>query len=149
MPQPLSDRPVPDFLPPAKDPRLPGYGYLEIADDTVSGYAEIWRIVRSPLEFQTRAAASGAYGSVYPWATIKYWEHMEHKAQDDDPARACVTGESRYLIERENRTVAVEGELSFTSDLENFYYTYTRRALENGKLIKEKIWKEAVPRDFQ
>jgi hypothetical protein len=43
----------------------------------------------------------------------------------------------------------VEGDLSFTSDRENFYYTYTRRALENGKLIREKTWKETIPRDHQ
>jgi hypothetical protein len=40
----------------------------------------------------------------------------------------------------------LEGTLSFTSDGKNFYYTYTRRVLENGKLIREKTWKETIPR---
>jgi len=146
---PQSDRPRPDFLPPAEDPELPGYGYLEIGDETVSGYAETRSIERSPLAFKTRIVSSGAYGSVYPWATIKYWEHMEHEAQDNDPSRASVTGKSRYTIELDNRTVTVEGDLSVTSDLKNFYYTYIRRALENGKLIKEKTWKETIARDHQ
>jgi len=146
---PQSDRARPDFLPPAKDPKLPGYGYLKVDDETSSGYAETRSIERSPLAFQTRIVASGTEGSVYPWATIKYWEEIVHKAQDNDPARASVTGKSRYTIKLDNRTVTVEGDLSLTSDRENFYYTYTRRALENGKLIKEKTWKETILRDHQ
>ncbi len=146
---PRSERPAPDFLPPAKDPELPGYSYLSIGDDSVSGYAETRTIERNPLVFETRVVSSGASGSVYPWATIKYWEHMEHKARDSEPARAGVTGQSRYTIELGDRTVTVEGELSLTSDRKNFFYTYTRRALENGKLVREKTWKETIPRDHQ
>jgi predicted acyl esterase len=145
MPRP--NRARPDFLPPAKDPELPGYGYLKIGDETTSGYAETRSIERSPLAFQTRIVSSGTSGSLYPWVTIKYWENMVHEAQDKDPARASVTGKTRYTVELNDRTLIVEGDLSFTSDLKNFYYTYTRRALENGKLIKEKTWKETIPRD--
>ncbi|MBW1902495.1 MAG: CocE/NonD family hydrolase [Deltaproteobacteria bacterium] len=146
---PQSDRARPSFSPPAKDPELPGYGYLKVGDETTSGYAEIRSIERSPLAYQTRIAASGMEGSIYPWATIKYWEEIVHKAQDNDPARASVTGKTRYTIELDNRTVTVEGILSLTSDRKNFYYSYTRRALENEKLIKEKTWDETIPRDHQ
>jgi predicted acyl esterase len=144
---PQSDGAQPDFLPPAEDPELPGYGYLKVGDESTSGYAETRSIERSPLLFQTRIVASGTSGSVYPWATIKYWEEIVHKAKDNNPAIASVTGKTRYVIELKNRTVTVEGNLSFTSDRENFYYTYTRRVLENGKLIKEKSWEETIPRD--
>ena len=144
---PESDRIKPEFLPPAKDPVLPGYSYLKIDDESVSGYAETRSIERSPLASQTRITASGASGSVYPWTTIKYWEDIVHEAQDNDPASASVTGKTRYTIELDDRTLTVEGDLSFSSDRENFYYTYTRRVLENGKLIKEKTWKETIPRD--
>lgn len=144
---PQSDRTGPDFLPPAKDPELPGYAYLKLGDETDSGYAETKSIERSPLASQTRIVASGMSGSVYPWAIIKYWENMVHEAQDNNPARASVTGQTRYTVELDDRTLTVEGDLSFTSDRENFYYTYTRRALENGKLIREKNWKETIPRD--
>jgi predicted acyl esterase len=144
---PRSDRARPDFLPPAEDPELPGYGYVKVGDESISGYAETRSIERSPLTSKTRIVASGAYGSFYPWATIKYWEEMVHEAQDNNPGRASVTGKSRYTVELEDRTVTVEGDLSFTSDRENFYYAYTKRVLENGKLIREKTWKETIPRD--
>lgn len=146
---PPSDRPRPDFLPPTKDPELPGYGYLKVGDETNSGSSKTWDIVRSPNDSQTRIIVSSAGGLVYPWGTISHWNEIVHKAQDDDPARAGVSGKRRYTIKLGRRTVIVEGDLSVTSDGENFYYTYTRRALEDGKLIKEKTWKETIPRDFQ
>ena len=144
---PYSDWAKPEFLPPAKNPELPGYTSLKIGDETTSGYAETRSIERSPLAFQIRIVSSGTSGSVYPWATIKYWEDMVHEAQDNDPARASVTGKTRYTVELDDRTLIVEGDLSFTSDRENFYYAYTKRVLENGKLIREKTWKKTIPRD--
>jgi hypothetical protein len=144
---PQSERAEPEFLPPAKNPELPGYASIKIGDETTSGYAETRSIERSPLAFQTRIVSSGASGSVYPWATIKYWEEMVHEAQDNDPARTSVTGKTCYTVELDDRTVTVEGDLLFSSDRENFYYTYTRRVLEKGKLIREKTWKETIPRD--
>jgi hypothetical protein len=146
---PESDRTGPEFLPPARDPELPGYASLKLGDETDSGYAETKSVERSLLASQTRIEASGTSSSVYPWATIKYWENMVHEAQDNNPAGASVIGQTRYTVELGDRTVTVEGDLSFTSDRENFYYTYTRRALENGKLIREKTWKETIPRDHQ
>lgn len=70
-------------------------------------------------------------------------------AQDNDPARASVIGQTRYSIELDDRMLIFEGDLSFTSDSENFYYTYTRRVLENEKLLREKTWKKTIPRDHQ
>jgi hypothetical protein len=144
---PESSRTGPEFLPPAKDPELPGYGSLQIGDESISGYAETRSIERVPLLSKTRIVASGNSGSVYPWATIKYWEEMVHEAQDDDPARASVTGQTRYSIELDDRKLIFEGDLSFISDCESFYYTYTRRVLENEKLLREKTWKKTIPRD--
>jgi predicted acyl esterase len=146
---PQSDRPRPDFQPPAKDPELPGYASVKVGDETESGYAEFRSVERSLGKSTTRVTASGSYGYVYPWATIKYWENIVHEARDMDPARASVTGTNRYTVELGKRTVTLEGDLSLTSDGEDFYYTYTRRALENGKLIREKTWKETIPRDHQ
>jgi hypothetical protein len=67
--------------------------------------------------------ASGSYGSLYPWATIKYWENIVHEARDMYPARASVTGANRYTVGLGKRTVTLEADLSLTSDGGNFYYT--------------------------
>ena len=60
---------------------------------------------------------------------------------------ASVTGKTRYTVELDGRKLTVEGVLSFTSDLEDFFYTYTRRVLEDGKLVRERTWEETIPRD--
>ena len=85
---PASDRKGPEFLPPAKDPELPGYSIVAFEDESVSDFAETRSIERIPLLSKTRIVSSGASGKVHPGATIKYWEQMVHEAQDDDPARA-------------------------------------------------------------
>jgi predicted acyl esterase len=144
---PESDRAGPDFLPPAENPELPGYSNLEFDDESVSGYAETRSIERIPLGSKTRVLASGMSGSVHVGTPIKYWEEIVHEAQDKDPARASVTGKTRYTVELDDRTLIFEGDLSFTSDCENFFYAYSRRVLENGNLIREKTWEEAIPRD--
>jgi predicted acyl esterase len=144
---PETDRTRPEFLPPATDPELPGYSYLQLGDETDSGYAETKSIERHPLKAETQIVASGISGSVYPWGTMTYWEEMTHKAQDIDPSKACVTGHSRHTLELEGRTLVIETDLTFTSDDKNFTYTYTRRVVENGKRIRERTWKETIPRD--
>ena len=47
------------------------------------------------------------------------------------------------------RTLNWEAELSLRSDLQNFYYTYTRRLFENGTPVREKTWKGMITRDHQ
>jgi hypothetical protein len=49
----------------------------------------------------------------------------------------------------EDRVLLWEAELSFRSDLENFYYEYTRRLSENGEQLREKTWTDTMPRDHQ
>ena len=38
---------------------------------------------------------------------------------------------------------------SLRSDRKNFYYTYTRRLLQDGELVREKTWGEVMERDHQ
>ena len=108
-----------------------------------------WIIERNPIDSQTRIISSGKGGSVYPWGTISYWRTIVQQAQDNEPAKAGVMSNAGYTLEIGDRTVKLEGDLSVTSDRENFYYSFTRRASENGKLVKEKTWKETIPRDHQ
>ena len=48
----------------------------------------------------------------------------------------------------DDRELLFEAVLDFNTDLENFYYVYTRRLFENGELVREKTWDETIPRDF-
>ena len=144
---PKSDRAQPDFQPPAKDPELPSYGELKVDTAATPDIGSVWSVVRKPNDSKTQIIQSGSGGRAYPWGSISYWREVIQTAQDDDPATSGVTGITGYLVDLGDRTVRLEGDLSLSSDAENFYFNYTRRALENGKLVKEKTWSEIIPRD--
>ena len=144
---PPGEWPTPNFLPPEESPGLPGFETLDAGN--VSGYGEISSIDRNPQSRTTSVTATNASGSRYPWGTERFEETIEHRTSDDHPEATSVRGTYRMTVELEDRTLTWESEMSFRSDLENFYYEYTRRLLEDGKLIREKNWDDTIPRDHQ
>jgi uncharacterized protein len=144
---PFEDRPRPRFLPPAEDPKLPGYGTLQ--EETTSGYGEISRIERDVARRSTRVTAVNSGASQYPWGESRFDETIVHEAQDDHPETASVRGEHRIELKLADRTLSFESRITFRSDANSFYYTGTRRLLKDGTLVREKVWEDAIPRDFQ
>jgi putative CocE/NonD family hydrolase len=144
---PEGEWPKPDFLEPEEDPVLPGFETLDAGN--VSGYGEISSIDRNPQTHKTTVTARNAYGNRYPWGTERFEEKIVHETGDDHPEATAVRGEYRTTVELEDRTLVWESRMSFRSDLENFYYSYVRRLLENGELVREKAWEDTIPRDHQ
>jgi hypothetical protein len=144
---PFAPRPRPAFLPPEEAPTQPDFETLDAG--TISGYGEINLIERRVRERATRVVATDGGATRYPWGTERYRETIVHEARDDEPAAAAVRGEHTLTLELADRTLTWEGRLSFKSDLENFHYTYTRRLLIDGALVREKTWNDTIPRDFQ
>jgi hypothetical protein len=144
---PHEDRPKPSFLPPATDPELPGFGTL--AEETTSGYGEISRVERDVAARSTRVVALNSGKTQYPWGTRHTEESITHQAQDDHPEIASVAGEYRTTIALKDRTLVFESSVTFRSDRDNFYYDGVRRLRKDGVLVREKAWKDVIPRDFQ
>lgn len=144
---PHKDCPVPRFLPPGKDPKLPGYKGLTLGEETSSGYAEIENVQRDRRRLTTKVVAATGSGAEYPWGSMKNWEKITHEAQDDRPDVTSVAAESKTTFQLGDRVLILEGIISFRSDKKNFYYNYTRRLWENGRLLREKTWEETIPRD--
>jgi hypothetical protein len=92
--------------------------------------------------------ASIGSGAEYPWGSIKSWEKITHQAQDDHPDATSVADESKTTFQLGERVLTFEGIASFRSDQKYFYYTYTRRLWENGRLLREKTWEDTIPRDY-
>ncbi len=84
----------------------------------------------------------------YPWGKIRYSERIEHKADDRHPEATGVASEVTQTITLPDRALRFEGVLDFHSDLQNFYYTYTRRLLRDGQLVRERKWNETIRRDY-
>ncbi len=144
---PFEQRPVPNFLPPEEAAELAGFESLDAG--MASGYGEISSIDRDPQTGTVTVTATNTGGSRYPWGEERYRETIVHETSDEHPEHTSMRGEHSMVVELEGRTLRWEGTLSFRSDEENFYYTYTRRLTENGALVREKTWNETLPRDYQ
>ncbi|MGB5294571.1 MAG: CocE/NonD family hydrolase [Thermoanaerobaculia bacterium] len=144
---PYEERPVPAFQSPEPDPEISGYESLD--EGTTSGYGEISSVDRNPQTGEARVTATNGGGTRYPWGVERYGETIIHETSDQQPENTSVRGEHWTEVELEDRTLKWESELLFRSDLESFYYTYTRRLFENGELLREKTWRDTIPRDFQ
>jgi len=144
---PYEDRPQPHFLAPAEDPQIEGYRTL--SRGTVSGYSEITTVERNVPNASTRVVANDSGSDAYPWGTIHHADEIVYQASDEHPEVASVTSDMKQTVEVDGRNLVWQGLLDFRSDRENFYYTYTRRLFEDERLVREKTWRETLPRDHQ
>jgi hypothetical protein len=144
---PREERPRPHFLPPEKDPERPGFRTLE--KDTMSGYGEIARIDRDVARRATKVVATNGRGTQYPWGTKQFEETITHEAENDHPEIASVRREYRTTVTLKERTLTWESLVTWRSDRDNFYYNGVRRLTENGKVVRQKVWQDAIPHDFQ
>lgn len=144
VPGPAAAPPAKPFPKPAEDPELPGYESL--AAETVSGFAEIREINRDERTQTTTVLATNSGSDRYPWGTVAYTEAITHELGDNNPAEARVTSTYSTTVALPGRTLTFTGILEFSSDLENYYYRYTRRLEENGRHIREKTWEETIKR---
>jgi hypothetical protein len=145
---PFEQRPAPDFMPPAANPEAPGYSHFDIAG-TSSGYGEISEVSRNPQTAETVIRASTEYGQNLPWGIETYKELIEYRTSDAHPENTSQTGKHSFRVVLDDRDLLWEGDTLLRSDRDNFYYEYVRRLSENGVLLREKTWKETIPRDFQ
>jgi len=143
---PPGTRAGPQFRTPGTDPSYPGYGDYD--SETASGYPEIGIVERNYLDGSARAIAENAGTMTYPWGKIRYTEHIEHKASDAHPEATGVASEVTQTITLPDRVLRFEGVLDFHSDQQNFYYTYRRRLLRDGEVVREKKWEETISRDY-
>jgi predicted acyl esterase len=144
---PYEERPRPSFLPPAEEPQPEGY--RTVSEGTNSGYSEVTSVERDVPNAATRVVARNSTRNEFPWGSIRTDDEIVYRAQDGHPEAASVASEMKRLVKIDGRELEWRGVLDFRSDRDNFYYTYTRRLLEGDRLIREKTWKETIPRDFQ
>jgi hypothetical protein len=128
---------------------LPGYRSIESELASPSGYAEVSTLERNPRRETTKVVLTNGGGSEYPWGSGSYSEVITYEGQDDHPDTPSLSSEYETTFRLEDRLLTWQGILSFKSDQKNFYYTYTRRLLKDGELVREKTWDEVIERDHQ
>ena len=144
---PPADRPVPKFKLPEEGPSLPDYASVDSGN--FSGYAEIKSIQRDEQSGAAFGIAINATSFRYPWGLEHFEERLEHRTSDLNPAETSVIGIYAVAIDLKDRTIRMEQNVVFKSDLKNFHMNFIRRFKVNGETLHEKQWNETFPRDFQ
>jgi hypothetical protein len=91
---------------------------------------------------------SGA-STLYPWGKRTHREQLTYDVEDKHPEINVVRGDSDTTFQLKDRSLLYRGHLEMRSDQKNFYYSYQHELLENGRLIRQKRWQYAIPRDHQ
>lgn len=97
----------------------------------------------------TRVTWQGATDTRYPWGLFHHTEKLTYDIDDAHPADAADVGDSVYVQAAGAHTLTWHGHLTIRSDVNNFYYEYTRTLLRDGRTFISRTWKKTVPRDHQ
>lgn len=133
------------FPPPADDARLPGY--ISLASETLSGFAEINDIIRNERNRTTKVVCTNSGSNQYPWGIMHYTQSITHEVCDDRPAEAKLTSTYTMTLERDNQYLKWTGKLLFYSDENYYYYRYRRFLEDDDRVIRQKDWSEDIPRN--
>ncbi|MFN7271626.1 MAG: CocE/NonD family hydrolase [Gammaproteobacteria bacterium] len=74
---------------------------------------------------------------------------VEFTVDDDDPARSSFVGRASVKSAWQGQQVEWRGTTEVRSDATAFEYRHFRQLMRDGKVVREREWKERVPRDHQ
>jgi len=134
---------VPEFAPPEPSEEradIKGEGFPWPGD---------WKTERDEVNAKTKVSWSGKSAETYPWGKETDLEAITYLADDNHPETSSVQAEAEIALVLKEQTLTWRGHLTLTSDVQNFYYKYTRELLKDGQQIKTKTWQETIPRDHQ
>ncbi|MGB5372038.1 MAG: hypothetical protein WBN18_16535 [Flavobacteriaceae bacterium] len=95
----------------------------------------------------TSVLATNSGSDEYPWGIVDYTESITHSVDDARPAQASVNSVYTITVKLNGRELVWSGELKFSSDVQHFYFDYTRRLQENGESVRERNWTETIDRN--
>jgi hypothetical protein len=144
--------PIAGTLPP------PHFGSVKESDrppvpQSVAPASPAWTLQRSefgrPVVIEFGSKQGWSRPQVWPWGVYSGNTHRVFELRDDHPELASYTGGNDFRVQLPQRELTWHNEWDIRSDVANFYYRFKRELREDGKIIREKEWKETVPRDHQ
>ena len=140
-------RPTPRFLPPAVDPTFAGYEAVE--EGTISSYSEVAEVQRDEGDGSATVVMRNRSATRYPWGVHEVVERITHQTNDRSPEKSSVIGDYAITVRLPDRVLLFQGVLEIRSDRDNFLAVYTRRLQRDGEVVRERTWRETIPRGFQ
>ena len=125
------------------DPTLPGFKH------SGSAWPGTFEVTRDEVHRNERIHWHGTASAKFPWGTEEYSEEIYYNASDDHPELSSVHGVAYTRISLQGRVILFQSVLDLSSDAKQLKYQYQRVARENGKIVRQKVWREQIPRDFQ
>lgn len=141
---PFRKQPQPQYLPPEPREKRPDARSLES-----KGWPFIYRV---NYDIYTATTTVEWEGESEMEISGDHWfisDRTTYRTQDTNPANSSFFGKAIRRITRQDRSVELQTLITVRSDKKNFYVDFTRKILENQVLIREKTWKETIPRRFQ
>jgi putative CocE/NonD family hydrolase len=128
---------------PASEPRThrPDYQYL----DAPGGKD---RISYEPVTGETKVEWSAPGAWTIGRIRFDYTEDETYTTNDHDPARSTFYGRATHRIRPPGRDLLLETIIDIRSDSTLFHVKVRRKISNGGKVVRQKEWSEAIPRDF-
>jgi hypothetical protein len=140
---PLKPSSQPNFQPPeASD-------HLADVHSEGSPWPGEYSVTRDEVRQATHVEWRGSDSTQYPWGKRTHHEQLTYDVEDTHPEINLVRGDAETTFQLKDRALLYRGHLEMRSDQKTFYYTYQRELLENGRLIRQKTWQDAIARDHQ
>src|SRR5439155_16293154 len=112
-----------------------------------------WTLHRSefgkPVIVESGRKESWSRPQKWPWGVYYGRGFRAFEVHDEHPEAASHTGNTDFRVQLPNRELIWHTEWDLHSDTTNFYYLFRRELWENGKMIREKEWKDTILRDHQ
>jgi uncharacterized protein len=105
-----------------------------------------------PVDLQrneTSGKSTMRYSIVYSTENTTDTIIVTYTVFDDNPAGASVNASEKCTKQINGHTAVWTGNTVISGDVINFFYRHSRTLVYDGKLIRQKEWKETIQRDFQ
>ncbi|MCC6771468.1 MAG: CocE/NonD family hydrolase [Gemmatimonadaceae bacterium] len=132
--------PVPVSLPEpvARDPR-PDASMLEQLDSPPTFH-------RDPRTGAVRYSLANASSQRLGATRIDYQEQVRYDANERDPARAGWDATASHDIRIGTRRVQLHTSMRVRSSIDSLYVQVQRRVSQNGRVVRQRTWREVLPR---
>jgi len=117
-----------------------------------SGTQELVRDqIRGEVRYEWKASCAWEIDAEagVPKRSFESTERNLYRVNENDPADASFRGDETHRIQMPGRLVELRSTLEVRSDATTFHVVFTRRILENDRLVRERQWAEDVPRNLQ
>ena len=143
--------PPPPRRPPEPREERPDARLLAASDDQETANLDLtpYRVERDPATGHTTLTAGESSAWAVAGREYRAWNRVTHRVRPDDPAHVSFLGEGFYEIRLPSRTVTARATIRIDSDARDFLVWITRRIAENGAVVREREWRETIPRDGQ